>query len=453
MTIGSPTRRLLLRLHRNDRGHFATLLMLTLLALVALIAMVFNTGNVTSEKMRAQLAADAAAYSAAGWNARSTNLVTGANMLIVRTASAEALGYAVALTVPQVIAHWAKAGLVGLGAATYESFLLGSFVGAATPGMNASFRSMGQMGGSTFDAGTHRGNIRRLYEFQQQVVDATPDVIERQRQAIEQYYGCDIVLATPRPADAAHAPLTPPVRQPSGLADATAFGLILGRRVMVDSQGWAGDWRLRSVVVGKGVLSWRIAAAAATAIVTARYGDWNHPLVTQQGPMETGSPLGMLPIAEADRLTHFSVVALAQPRRQTPRSLAGRVFPRPLQTPLAYAQAEIFNGNEGWAGQLIGATETIFDVPGVGAPPDPDELDDVPPGQGPDVADLIDASAGVVLPWRVWSTQGFNWQPRLATGLSLEAALEHNERLRDAFEAGGLRYEELQDGLDALIHY
>ena len=67
----------------SDRGQILVLYLILLLPLSLLVFTVFNVGTIVAERMRLQTAADAAAYSAAVWQARYANLVALTNRAIV----------------------------------------------------------------------------------------------------------------------------------------------------------------------------------------------------------------------------------------------------------------------------------------------------------------------------------------------------------------------------------
>src|SRR3982751_4348962 len=79
------------RLHADDRGNPATLLLLVLWALVALIGLVWNTGEYATRRRVVQTAADSAAHAANLWTGRTTNLTAATNMVMAQNGSAEVI--------------------------------------------------------------------------------------------------------------------------------------------------------------------------------------------------------------------------------------------------------------------------------------------------------------------------------------------------------------------------
>ncbi len=71
------------RLGRDEEGQFVIFTALSALALVMMVAAIFNVGVLIGEKMEAQNASDAAAYSQAVWEARVLNLTAYTNRAII----------------------------------------------------------------------------------------------------------------------------------------------------------------------------------------------------------------------------------------------------------------------------------------------------------------------------------------------------------------------------------
>ena len=79
------------KFHRDNRGAISVLVLLTIWCFVALIAMLWNSSEYSVRRQHVQNAADAAAHSAAMWQSRTLNAISGQNMVISRDASAEAV--------------------------------------------------------------------------------------------------------------------------------------------------------------------------------------------------------------------------------------------------------------------------------------------------------------------------------------------------------------------------
>jgi hypothetical protein len=234
------------------------------------------------------------------------------------------------------------------------------------------------------------GRITELYRYQKAFVDAVPHAIEQQRQALEDYYDCEIALVrgdgTGLNADGTCA-IAPPLKRGNPLTIsipflARSYWELIGNKP--DPKGKGGSWYhqkpLKFMFVGQGQVWWTRGVVASMAIHLAALGWFHHVPTTQVGPAEF-SPHNPL----FGGWEEFSVVAVArkrpdnstsmQPPRRPLELMAPGVFAAAVN-PVAYAQAEAFNGMDGhpWLRMIM------------------------------------------IHPWRVWTTYGWQWQPRLAHG-------------------------------------
>ena len=83
------------KLHSDNNGAIAILILLTIWGFVALLAMLWNTAEYGMRRQYVQNAADSTAHAAATWMTRCTNAVAAQNMVIVQDASAETVWRAV----------------------------------------------------------------------------------------------------------------------------------------------------------------------------------------------------------------------------------------------------------------------------------------------------------------------------------------------------------------------
>ena len=391
----------LARLHACRRGQISLLVLLLGLVFYALVALVWNTGEVTSAKIEAQTAADAAAYSSAVWTSRAINVTAGTNMLILRhitAAEAAMAGFAVAIG-PWF--DWSKAVSTACAATGpgYPVCVAVAWLGiialevlprwvpfmlAWTDGFLRVTTTGGKYGQNVY------GRITELYRYQQAFIDAVPYAIEQQRLALEDYYDCEIALVrgdgTGLNADGTSA-ISAPLRRGNPLTISApllirSYWELLGNKP--DPKGKGGSWHhskeLKFMFVGKGQSWWTRGVLVSMAAHWPALGWFHNVLTTQVGPAEF-SPHNPL----VGGWEEFSVVAVARKRpdnstsMQPPRRPLGFMAPGIFAAgvnPVAYAQAESFNGMDGhpWLRAIL------------------------------------------IHPWRVWTTYGWQWQPRLAHG-------------------------------------
>ena len=394
------------RLHSCQRGQISLLVLFMGLVFYALIALVWNTGEVTSAKMEAQTAADAAAYSSAVWTSRAMNVTAGTNMLILRhltAAEAAMAGWAVAVG-PWI--DWSKAinsacAAFGPGApiciaAAWVAVIALEVLPRWVPFMLQWFDGFLRVtlpaapGGQVTYGQNVYGRIVELFLYQQAFIDAVPYAIERQRLALEDYYDCEITLIRGDGAGLytnGTSAIAPPLKRGNPLTISAplvmrSYWELLGNKP--DKQGKGGSWYyqnpLKFMLVGNGQAWWTRGVLASLAGHWTALGWFHHVPTTQIGPAEFSPDMPWTGWEE------FTVVAAArkrpdnstsmQPPRQPLGFMAPGIFNRPVN-PVAYAQAETFNGMDG---------HTI--LPWKYSP----------------------------VPWRVWTTYGWQWQPRLTHG-------------------------------------
>lgn len=386
--------------HVNHRGGIAVLLLVVVWPLVGLVAMVWNTGGAVATKMRVQAAADGAALAAATWTSRTTNLVAGANRVIVRLTSAQALALAVPLTITQVtrrLRQWELVGRLMLLSVFPATVAAGEAIlidVAIERGLLAAWSVATAPATLELGAGRMASRIRNLYQFQADLIQETPRLIERQRQALETTYRCELYLTQPS-QQGAERRIEPPLKRGS-LAQIAEFELLVHDQVRDDRRGWERDTLLRLMVLGNAVNFWRrntdrMSALSAGTVAGLGYF---HVLATHSLAAETGNPGRS--VTDQHRIRFFTVVATATPKALNRQSLMYRpIFSRRVPGPVAYAQAETYNSRE--------------------------------------------AVTFSLLPWRVWTEKGWHWKPRLSYSDGLRNALRFDRDLVDFFRTGGLR--------------
>jgi hypothetical protein len=381
------------RLHRCRRGNISILVLLMGLVFYAMAAMVWNTGKVTSAKIEAQTAADAAAYSSAVWTSRAMNVTTGTNMLILRhsTAITAALSPALFLTwMPPVF--WA----VRLATDCIPCFTP-PFVGCPTCVATTARVILEAANWAAFliiwGQGMARlpdiiGNLSALWSYQSDWVNnICPNSIDDQLTELEGYYDCDIRLA--------RGDGTYPIRPPLHRGNPLTFFFPYGARCYMESWDSDDSWHNHvliapsptppfGITIGRGRMAWEI------GFVITFFGNWmatgflHHVPVSQPlfSPVEIGPSAREL--LDADAWRPFTIIATARKRdsnvtsRQPPRQpltfMAPGFFDDPVN-PVAYAQAETYNPIDA---HLLGRF--------------------------------------LPHPWRVWTPWGWQWQARLSHG-------------------------------------
>lgn len=379
-----------LRAHRNGRGNISLLFVFMSLVFYCCASLVWNTGRTTAAVMHTQTAADASAYSAAMWTSRAVNNITGANMLILRNASAQVAASAVISTTVLVPVNWLKwcndmasgcgpfypicfaAALAYVVAVELPPYI--KFVAKAAP---TAFRDV--------FSNKYPKRIKELWRYEKAWVNATPGAIESQRKLLEEYYNCKIHFTRPGS--------TGQIKPPLEVGDFLSLGAVLAMRFWVfkHDNTWPKEGNFDIINRGKANQSWNIGAGLASGLMPIVHGEQHYVLPTQQGPLEFGP-------TSLDDWKDFTVIATAVTEDASAGALAmPGIFSDPI-TPgdgvIAYAQAETYNGIDGRLNQIG------FSLP---------------------------------YPFRVWTTWGWQWQPRLTRGDQLRNALAADPALRAIF--------------------
>ena len=463
----SPAR----RFHHNERGNVTVIMMGLVLLFYGLTSSVINTGTVVSEKIQLQTAADTAAYASALHLSRETNLVTAANIAITLNASAQGVNAAVFLGWPigvgQLAAHIAKAGQYISEASKAIASLFGAPYGIALMAwavpyllesvfelLDVVFWGMGDL--EWFQSqlpeffntmGTSNGlsgRINDLHEFQDSVVRETPDIIDRQRAFLEEFYRCEIVIAQagqgPLPNALSHA--VEPDNQILGISvplSVSYYGspipfveALEGMVKQPDYEEIEADFdayknmndrpRQRFAFSGQ---EQEVFGQGLKAFGYTWAWLWNGITRQRHYVLKTNFAAGLLEenpgMSDNEREAHYdqnrsfivtayrdggssSAFWLSGPAKGTPGLGTGVFFEGVNENDrmIAYAEAEMYNA----------VAETIRGLPG-----------------------------GTIImgyPWQVWSTMGMNWQPRLTPQTGLRRAVQSNSTMRDVWERAGV---------------
>lgn len=366
------------RFHRSQSGFLHLLIGFLFLVIIVALAVVINAGEVVDNKLQAQRAADAAAYSASVVQSEAINAITGGNIVIVRTASAEALALAVRPTASRIYGNWAAALSASpwlAGAVAAEKVVLAEFL--ASTGQTALREEL---------TGSLVRKAKRVYRWQGDVVASVPEVIEADRQRLEEIYGTEIILSQLGP----HPDLVrAPIRKPRGEAERfLAFASLVENRIREDRAGW--ERTLSRIVIGRGAAEWDAATSEMGLRVAYELRGKFHVLETQKGFLERKP-------TRAQRNYAFAVTAVARLRSdvESPFVLS-RVFNRRAERgsdATAFAQAETYHP----------------------------------------------ADEGQILPpqWRVWSFAGWQWEPRLTLARAMPKLVQSDDRVAEVMQLSG----------------
>lgn len=443
-TLHRPAVRFAQRLHYRQRGANSILFIFFFMIFYCGAAMVWNMGQTVSARIWTQTAADTSAYSAAVWTSRATNMMVGPNILMLRELSVLSLSLPLFGHMAEVIAKWAEkladacAGLqaivlcvpmaiaIGIEAITYFSGYFAStidnFLEAIIPF------------GGPYD------RLDELAAYQKAWHNAVPAVVEAQRQEMENYYGVKIRLSQPAWTDAAiddPSPAPPdngqsiraPIKELSAIDEFLTLLFAVPVRILQDKDGVPEEHNFDSIVLGEAngawdhqFLAWFILPVIYKAFLhDQNYALADHWLFFEFSPVPPGGLFGLthdssvLLLSTAsggERSTvlessePYTVIATAVLDDVTTKSAAkgraaGGLYDQPVafnDSILAYAQAETYQMMaQYWNG--------VVPFPLVPLP----------------------------YPWRLWTTIGWNWQPRLNMGDQLETCLTDDPGLADLF--------------------
>ncbi len=395
-----------IRLHRARRGNISILFIFMYLGFFCAAAMVWNTGYTIAARVHVQTAADAAAYGASVWNARCMNIVTGTNMLINRHLSAEAISmYHLMWTivgVPGVPIMWANklkdlaavpfvgAALAAAGAVYIALVEVPPYVKTITAGVVPAATS----GNWNLVGGPLASRVDDLYKFQRAWVQSTPTAIDNMRKQLENYYGCTIRLTRPGETtqNAKKGLIDPPVVQGNFLT--MLFPLTV--RQIDERNKWPDYAPITKIKWGKGMTFYNASYYMWHPLMAIIHGSKHHVLKTHKQYFVFERPIWQQPDLTERR--DYSVIATVVDDAKSENLVGRGVYDEdvtPKDVSIAYAQSETFNG-----------------------------------------------ANGVFFFWpifRLWSTQGWRWEARLAQGDQLEAALKSDKTMQNHWKKIGVK--------------
>jgi hypothetical protein len=395
-SLPGATRDAVKRLHADRRGAITMLFILLGFVFFTALAGVWNTGKATSARMHTQIVADTAAYGAATWISRGMNQITATNILIQRNATAFGISFDVMplgiVWLILVISNWVEAVeeacaacLIACAAcaapviayiAAVEVPVVTNYIAQAWP--------VAAQGLAEFP-----DRIDELKEYQDAWIAAIPEVIEEQREKFEDYYGTKIRYTQPGEDD---GEVELPVKEGNLITCMPTYAY----RFYQKDDNIPDEYNFDLMVFGDGEGEWDNLKHIGMVLGWLLNGMNHHVLETQSGPLE------MAPDS-LDDWKKFSVVATAMSEEVSENyRVAPGIFEwaySPQDVMIAYAQAETYNG----------PSETLSKVPGLGF-----------------ITDM--------LPFRVWSFWGWQWQPRLTIGDQLQNALQDDQDMQDMWE-------------------
>jgi hypothetical protein len=233
---------LIRRLHHDERGNIAVLMLFAALMFVGLIGLVWNAGEYGTRRHHMQMAADSAANATEVWRARTVNLITASNMVIGENASAEILFRTVLATYNGVSGRLKAEQQSVANRLQQITTQLANNAKAAKPDPNLAFRlgleqsalalvqqtlpleqneisDFHSITGSAFDFMAADDFAPRRQDiftsYQTPAVAMLQQTVEQERSAIADTYHCDVTLATTGAGESpssTSALITPPLK-------------------------------------------------------------------------------------------------------------------------------------------------------------------------------------------------------------------------------------------------
>ncbi len=370
------------------------------LVFYALAAMTWNTGELTSAKIEAQSAADAAAYSSAVWTSRAINMVTATNQLALRDASAAGVAVAVLFEGTWVLimqtyyfASKIAPHLAGLPATLP---IIAPLLVLYTADLALWLTFIAKTGWPIMpilDLAELIVHLVHIRQYQADWIAELPGLIAAQEAELEAYYDCDIQLTLGNGSTS----ISPPLHPGTQLTCVVPFTARFVYDALADGS-WRKDVVLDHMLISESDWGWAIGSLLGYVGGLTGLGFTHHVLSSQPQylPLELG-PYGWGVTSDPATWADFTVLASARKRANNQQSRQLPQYPLRFMAPglfgesdnlrpVAYAQAETFNGIEGL---FFGA-----DIPGVNL-----------------LKPVLSA-----YPWRVWTDWGWQWQPRLTHG-------------------------------------
>lgn len=419
-------------IHRNDRGVVSIFFLLMFFTFFNATALVFNTGQTLGPRIKAQAAADVAAYNSSVIMSRAINLTAQTNYAAVRNASAYACGWASLFVYFGCWISWlqwadqqgrnAAAAVGGIPGAAQIAYGI-AFAAAWIYIFAAEFPTWLDFVITTAphlgDAFNCWGRVGDLADFQKGFIAAVPAMIEAQRKVTEEAFGPGMSIRLSQPISSNDSGvavddntggnsgmIAAPLTEGNFLAALPWFNL---RFFLVDS-GWPrGD--LTTIVQGRAPMWWRIGGGIGVNLVGIVQGSKLHVLTTQWGPLEFAAD-------NDDDRKAFSVVATATEENESKRQLFLNYWFKyginNARETTAYAQAETYLGID---------------------------------------SSISAAAYSPPIPWRAWTPPGANWAGRLTRANHFGDAFNEDSTMRNMYSDTKLQQGDVSGRIPKLIKH
>lgn len=431
-------------IHRNDRGVVSIFFLLMFFTFFNATALVFNTGQTLGPKIKAQAAADVAAYNSSVIMSRAINLTAQTNYAAVRNASAYACAWASASVTVGVPLNWIayvnrqyNAGVASAGGVPIVSQAVGAAYALAAiiyiltvelpPYIEFFSATISEWPQIIFDfSGGPFGRVGDLADFQKGLIAAIPQMIEDQRKITEKSFGSGMTIRLSQPISSGDSGVavndstggntglvSSPLQEGNLFAALVWFNL---RFLQVDT-GWPRGQTLRTIREGRAVECWWAGGVPAIEIVALVSGPELHVLTTQWGPLEFSAD-------NDDDRKAFSVVATATEETESKRQLFLNYWFKyginNARKTVAYAEAETYLGIDATISTALQSMNIPIDNP---------------------------------LPWRAWTPPGANWAGRLTRANHFGDAFSEDSRMRDKYKDTILQQGDVSGRIPKLIKH
>lgn len=426
-------------IHRNDRGVVSIFFLLMFFTFFNATALVYNTGQTIGPKLKAQAAADVAAYNSSVIMSRAINLTAQTNYAAVRNASAFSCAIATVAVYVGVPINWLlyikrqyDAGVAAAGGVPIVSQAVGAVYAAValvyiiTVELPPYIEFITATAPSLVDAFDTFGRPGDLADFQKGLIAAIPQMIEDQRKITEEAFGPGMTIRLSQPIASGDSGVA--VNDPTGgntglvsapLQEGNLFAALpwFNLRFLLVDTGWPRSETLRSIVEGKAVTCWWVGGVPTINGMALFYGPQLHMLTTQWGPLEFSAD-------NDDDRKAFSVVATATEETESKRQLFLNYWFKyginNARKTVAYAEAETYLGIDATISTALQSMNIPIDNP---------------------------------LPWRAWTPPGANWAGRLTRANHFGDAFSEDSTMRDKYKDTILQQGDVSGRIPKLIKH
>lgn len=420
-------------IHRNDRGVVSIFFLLMFFTFFNATALVYNTGQTLGPKIKAQAAADVAAYNSSVIMSRAINLTAQTNYAAVRNASAFSCAIATVAVYVGVPINWliwikqqadtafaATGGIPVVSQAAAAAAALAATLYIVATELPPYIEFISATAPSLVDAFDTFGRPGDIADFQKGLIAAIPQMIEDQRKITEEAFGPGMTIRLSQPISSGDSGVavndstggntglvSAPLQTGNLLSAAPWFNL---RFLLVDT-GWPRSQTLRSITIGRAVTCWWVGGVPAIEGMALFYGPQLHVLTTQWGPLEFAAD-------NDDDRKAFSVVATATEENESKRQLFLNYWFKyginNARETVAYAQAETYLGID---------------------------------------SSISSAAYSPPIPWRAWTPPGANWAGRLTRANHFGDAFNEDSTMRDQYKDTILQQGDVSGRIPKLIKH